>query len=368
MNAKNKIYSLFALLFIVALACNAPAGGAEPTSPPDVIEPSPIPQQTVEPTQEMASSEAQPVVSHLQTPFPDVSGGRLVHDTDSSGTAPEKRAPVGDSYDINRLERPFLQDMTYVPDLDIKYFTLAQDDDWYYVSIKTVGTDPNNPLGIHFGMEFDMNKDGFGDFIVLAKPPYSSEWTASNVQIFADQNKDTSGVSATKSDAPISNDGYETLIVDSAQGIGDDPDVAWVRMVNDDKVTIQFAFKKSWSGNVFMVGVLADAGLKNISQLDYVDRFTEREAGSPIRSKQFYPLQALHSVDNTCREAVGFVSTGFEPMVCPPIVQPTAAPGQAGDTPSSAGCMITPADCDANAPYFWPYPHCACSSIPYDGN
>ena len=348
MNVKNKIYSLFALLFIVALACNAPTGCAEPTSPPDVIEPSPIPQQTVEPTQEMASSEAQPVVSHLQTPFPDVSGGRLVHDTDSSGTAPEKRAPVGDSYDINRLERPFLQDMTYVPDLDIKYFTLAQDDDWYYVSIKTVGTDPNNPLGIHFGMEFDMNKDGFGDFIVLAKPPYSSEWTASNVQIFADQNMDTSGVSATKSDAPISSDGYETLIVDSAQGIGDDPDVAWVRMVNDDKVTIQFAFKKSWSGNVFMVGVLADAGLKDVSQL--------------------YPLQALHSVDNTFREAVGFVSTGFEPMVCPPIVQPTAAPGQAGDTPSSTGCMITPADCDANAPYFWPYPHCACSSIPYDGN
>lgn len=365
MNVRNKLYSLFALLFVVALACNTPMNAVEPAGQPQATEPSLV----VDEQEAESPSAALPVVSHLQTPSPTTGSGRMVYDAESSGTAGEKRAPYGDSYDVNFLERPFLQDMTYVPDLDIKFFSLNQDDDWYYVSIKTVGFDPNNSLGINFAVEMDMNKDGFGDFIILAQPPYASDWTASNVQVFADQNRNTSGISATKSDAPVSADGYETLIFDAAQGIGDDPDVAWIRMVNDENATVQFAFKKSWAGSVFMLGVLADAGLKDVSQLDYVDRFSEMDAGSPVRSKKYYPLQALHSVDNTCREAFGFSPTGYEPMICPKNLPPASSGGggssSAPTQPSSAGCMITPADCDADAPFYYGYPHCACSSTPY---
>ena len=39
----------------------------------------------------------------------------------------------------------------------------------------------------------------------------------------------------------------------------------------------------------FMYGALADAGLKDVPKLDYVDRFTEAEAGSPVKDKQYYP-------------------------------------------------------------------------------
>ena len=67
-----------------------------------------------------------------------------------------------------------------------------------------------------------------------------------------------------------------------------------------------------------MCGVIADAGLKNIADLDYVDRFTESEAGSPQREDKYYPLKALYAVDNTCRQAYGFTGTGQEPQRCAP--------------------------------------------------
>jgi len=59
--------------------------------------------------------------------------------------------------------------------------------------------------------------------------------------------------------------------------------------------------------------------------LDYVDRFTVEEAGSPERSEKEYPLKALHSVDNACREAYGFKPNGEEPGLCPR-PEPTSGP------------------------------------------
>jgi hypothetical protein len=365
MKARNKIYGLFAILFVVALACNAPAGSPQSTEP--VVEAA-----TEAPVAESAPSSeteepADVEVVHMQLPSVDVASGKVVYDAESSGTASDKRAPYGDSYDVNLLERPFLQDMTYVPDLDISSFSLAKDETWFYVSVKLIGFDPNNSPGINYAVELDADKDGFGDFIIWAQPPYTMEWTASNVQVFADKNRNTSGLSSTKSDAPISTDGYETLIFDGSQGIGDDPDLAWIRMVNSADVTLQFAFKRSLAGDVFMFGVLADAGIKDVTKLDYVDRFTEEQAGSSVRDRAAYPLDELFSVDNTCRQAQGFEPTGYEPMGCPVNIPPTAKPNQSQQPtqPSGEGCMIQPSECTADAPHYWPAPHCACSSQPY---
>ena len=358
MTGKNKIYSLLAILFITALACNVPTA-VQPTEQP-MLQPS----ATAVPG---PATEVITTVEHVQTPSVNAADGKIIFDVESSGTGPEKRAPYGDSYNINLLERPFLQDMTYVSDLDIKSFNFSQDDVWHYVSIKLIGVDPNNALGINYAVELDTDKDGFGNFIIWAQSPYTNEWTTENIQVFADQNHNTGGISATKSDAPYSADGYETLIFDGAQGIGDDPDLAWVRMVSEENATIQFAFKRSWAGNVFMVGVLADAGLKDVTKLDYVDRFTEPEAGSSVRDKKYYPLQALYSVDNTCREAFGFAATGYEPMSCVKSAPPVSGPGQSDDNPSQpSGCQPPPGGCAPDAPNWWPAPHCACSITPYN--
>jgi hypothetical protein len=323
------LFSASAFL-VVVLACSLPGMNAAPpsaateivyvTATSEVSAPAteaPPPTETVTPV---------PVVNHVVFPASSVAAGSVIYDVNSSGTGPEKRAPYGDSYDINRLERPFLQDMTYIPDLDIDTFNLSEDSAWYYISINLAGSNPNNEMGINYGVEFDTNADGFGDILILARPPYKTDWTNDNIQVLTDKNHDTSGISAEKSDAPISTNGYETLAFNGGLGAGDDPDLAWVRMGTAGP-DLQFAFKKALTGSSFMYGVLADAGLKDTGKLDYVDRFTEEQAGSPVRDKKYYPLKDLFAVDNTCRAAFGFAPTGFEPMLCPPNEPP---PGETG--------------------------------------
>jgi hypothetical protein len=342
---KNKSAALFLVFLSVALACNLPGNVPAATEPEPVTIPtdtpsSALPQETFTP-----SPTSTIAVVHTMTPSNPSTQGSPIFDVESSGTAPEKRAPYGDSYDINRLERPFLGDMTYVPDLDILTYSVGQDADWFYVSIKLIGSDPNNSLGIHYGVEIDTNHDGFGDFVIWASPPYSSNWDTANVKIFADKNHDTGGLSSEKSDAPITTDGYETLIFNG--GAGDaDPDMAWARINAGSDATVQFAFKKSWSGTVFMLGVLADAGLKDAGKLDYVDRFTEEEAGSPVKDKKYYPLGSLFAVDNTCQEAFGFKPTGYEVRLCPK-EPPPASPKTPKAGCTNPGAYTDQASCEA---------------------
>jgi hypothetical protein len=70
----------------------------------------------------------------------------------ASRTAPEKRAPC-EILTTSIAWRPFLQDMTYVQDLDIFSYTVAGDTDWWYVSIELIGTNPNNQMNIIYGVE-----------------------------------------------------------------------------------------------------------------------------------------------------------------------------------------------------------------------
>lgn len=352
----KRIFAFMFVIFII-LACAIP-GAATPT-------PVVVPTDTlIPPTMEIPPTAVQHVDVPASAPemqaYPDVI---------SKDTAPEKRAPYGDSYDLNRLERPFTQDMTYIPDMDISAFSISEDGIWYVVSIGTVGTDPNNPANIDFSVELDTNRDGFGDYLITAEHPYSTEWTAENVRIFGDTNRDTAGVDPLKSDAPFTGNGFDTLLYSAKDGTGGDIDIAWVRTNINEYIMIQIAFKKSFAGDAFFYGVMADAGLKDFARLDYVDSFSEEQAGSPVRNSQYYPLKELYAVDNTCYQAVGFTPTGYEPKVCPVIVQPQIA--QPGDPAPGAtpGFIFIPVDfCTligrpnpGNCPYGWAgYPNCVC--------
>jgi hypothetical protein len=336
------------ILIITILACNMPGGTTEIVQPPPAAEPStPAPEQLV------AAETPTIAVQHAMIPG-EALPGKIVYDVESEGTAPERRAPYGDSYNINRLERPFLQDMTYVPDLDIVTYVVGQDGDWWYVTIQLIGSDPNNAMGIHYAVELDLDSDGFGDYIIWAQPPYTTTWDTLPVKIYQDKNHNTSGISSVKSDAPIETDGYESLIFDGAVN-QENPDAAFVRYATGIDAAVQFAFKKSWSGSVFMLGVLADAGLKDVQKLDYVDRFKEEEAGSPVKDKVYYPLKALFAVDNACREAFGFSATGFEPQLCPR-EEPTPKPRST----EPSGCQPPPEGCGSNS-FWYAEPFCLCS-------
>ena len=330
MKINNPIIMFGSIFMLVVLACNLPGVAVNPVDTPvpvaitdtpvvsasatqaDVPTATAIPSPTVElPTPTI-------FVAHSLIPSTFIKAGDLIHDVVSVDTAAENRAPYGDSYNINLFERPFMQDMSYVPDLDIVSYNLSYDEKFYYVSIELVGTDPNNEIGIQYAVELDLDADGFGDYIVVARPPYNVDWATDNVQVVQDTNHDTGGLSAEKSDAPLPGDGYDTVIFDGGRGQDDDPDLAWVRVNAGRYATVQFAFKRALAETRFMYGVIADAGLKNIADLDYVDRITEIEAGSPEKNEQYYPLKALYGVDNVCREAQGFTGTGQEPQRCLP--------------------------------------------------
>ncbi len=330
MKTKRPTFTLSLILTLTLLACNlpsitvnlensptpgvvtetpsAPASSTPTTAPTETAIPSPtieLPTPTIE-------------VRHSLIPSTNIRPGDLVHDVVSVDTAAENRAPYGDSYNINLFERPFLQDMTYVPDLDIVSYNLAYDEKFYYVSMELVGANPNNEIGIQYAVELDLDGDGYGDYVIVARPPYDVNWSTDNVQVVKDTNRDTGGLSPEKSDAPLPGDGYDTVIFDGGRGESDDHDLAWVRINAGRYATVQFAFKLALAENKFMYGVLADAGPKSIADLDYVDRFTEEQAGSPVRGDKFYPLKALFGVDNVCREVHGFTGTGQEPQRCLP--------------------------------------------------
>ncbi len=306
-------------------------------------------------------------VQHSLFPAASFTEGRPIFDVESKDTGAEKRAPYGDSYAFNIFERPFLQDMTYIPDLDISSFNIRRSDDWYYLSFDIIGTDPNNPLGILYGVELDQDLDGFGDFMIIAEPPFAEEWSTSGVTVYADANHDSAGDSPNKSDAPFTSDGFETLLYDGAQPNNPDPDLAWARYYGEH--SIQFAFKSSWAGEAFMYTVITDAGLKDVTKMDYNDRFSMDEAGSPVRSSEHYPLLSLYAVDNTCRGAVGFNPRGYEPRLCSVLAPPTLTPKPTlitiTPTADSLTCQPPPEGCPADAPNWWPAPHCACSTTPY---
>lgn len=346
----KKMTFIFVVFILMTQACNLSNPSVSVTEPVSSTE-----APTIIPVVETPAIQHQliPVSDTNVRPYPDVT---------SADTAPEKRAPYGDSFAFNRLERPFLQDMTYIPDLDVSSLAISEDADWYYISIGVVGKNPNNSMGINFGVEIDKSLDGFGDYLLLAQPPYSEEWTANNVQIFEDTNRDTAGTSATKSDAPFSGNGFDTLIHDVPQNIGDDIDLVWVRINANEYATVQFAIKKTWAGSTFMFGVMADAGLKDISKLDYVDFMSEKDAGSPVRSNSYYPLKGLYAFDNTCLQAIGFTPTGFEPKICPEIVQPVIVEGPVPNTPAVDYCTSIGSPNPGNCPWGWSdAPYCTCT-------
>jgi hypothetical protein len=357
MKKREILYLYIAFAMVLGVACKPQSFASEPApqASSSIITPSSSPDEATEnstPSSAPAVTEMIPITSHLMKP-PDIAPTprKMVDDVESSGTGPEGRAPYGDSYKLNRFERPFLKDMTYVADIDIHKFGLSEDEDWYYISIQLLGNDPNNTLGINYGAEIDLDADGFGDYVIWTHPPYTAQWDTSTVQVFKDSNRDSGGESALQSDANFEGNGYDTLVFDGGTSENADPDLAWVRMNGDLKATIQFAFKKSLTGRSFMVGAVSDAGLKDITKFDYNDYFRETDAGSPIQSKEHYPLGLVYAVDNTCWEAHEIATTGYEPKLCQPIVQPITT-----NNPQDDDDELPPMACDPQS----------CGGLPYD--
>lgn len=269
------------------------------------------PQASPEPTEE-PSPTARPTVEHQITPGSPNSITRFLTDVSSAGTGPSGSA-AGEVYENNILERPFLAEgMAYQPQLDLSRGELDVDLPWYYFSID-LGQRPSGQ-DAYYGVEFDLDSDGRGDWLVYGQAPSSSEWTTEGVRAYYDANNDVGGAQPMRHDASGGN-GYEELRFDQGYGEGD-PDAAWIRLAPSGN-QVQIAVKQALIGSdSFLWGIWSDAGPQDPALFDYHDRFTLAEAGSPLSSNSNYPLKELAAVDNSCRDAYNLVTTGQEPGLC----------------------------------------------------
>lgn len=351
---------VLSFLLLAALACNLPGFAASQPTQDTVLlyvtqtlaaspaRETPIPTAGIPADTVIPIATLTPGIVHTFFPAEIQTSGALHYDVDSRGTAPQHRAPYGDSYKLNRFERPFTQTvMDYLPDVDILTFRIAADQTWYYVFMDLAGPNAAGGLTADYGLELDFDRDGHGDYLIWVKPPFASTWKTDGVTVFMDTNNDTGGLSPERSDAPFTGNGYDQILIESGRN-GLDPDLAWFRIDPRSSTSVQFAFKKSLVGSSFMWGVWADLGLRDSSRFSYNDYFTEEQAGSPETSETtYYPIKAIYAVDNTCREAYGFKATGYEPLLCPVEPVPTQRPGSPPLTCTNPSQYYNQGSCEA---------------------
>jgi hypothetical protein len=238
---------------------------------------------------------------------------KILEDTNSSLKASENRAVTGDNFLGGIYERPFTsRAMIYQPDVDILTASIANDAKFFYFRIKLDGLDPKTKnLTADYAIEFDLNKDGRGDYLVWVKSP-SKDWSSSGVSVYTDPDGDVGGIVPISAEAGFKGDGYEKIMEATASN------TSFARISPEDATVVEIAVSRTLLGDPkeFLWSAWADAGLRNPQKFDYNDIFGPTEAGSPIKGNADYPLKALFSVDNTCRAPYGFSSSTVIPGMC----------------------------------------------------
>lgn len=260
----------------------------------------------------------------IPPPDPPTYTDSQVTDETSDATASEARAPGGDDFNRNLYERPFNANTMgiYYPDIDIQSATLTHTSDWIYVTIRVVGQRLDSDFLGSYAVEFDLNGDGRGDTLVNAFVP-GSQWSTTGVRVWKDANRDVGNGVPVESDPPQTGNGYETLVFD--QGNGQAADLAWARLLPQESNILQFAVPQTRDIQIairpsviendayYLWNVWASRDLLKPSWFDYNDHFTFKQAGSPLKDlTEYYPIQSLYALDNTCRQSVGFELSGYE--------------------------------------------------------
>ena len=257
----------------------------------------------------------EPAIVHITYPSFVEGSNTFVTDFSSLDYAPEK-STVGDYYQMNRMERPFTtEDMDYLGDLDITRVDLKYSPPWFYATFFLAG-DLRESGNVKYGLEFDIDSDGRGDFLVWAALPPGPDWTTDGVSVLEDRDNDIGGLYPLQMEDPNpAINGYEMEIFNA--GLGDDPDLAWIRRDPEVNNQIQIAFKESFTGSEgFLWSAWADEGLINPGMFDYNDQISFTDAGSPNDESPDYPLKAVEKVDSTCRSWYGMTPVGDEPGLC----------------------------------------------------
>jgi hypothetical protein len=316
------------LLAVAALACNASNLTASEPTPSLEATGTAVPSATNPPaTMAVVTPEVAPSIPVVHTLFPGEPPlpARYMTDRSSAVLAGEHRS-IADDFNNGLFERPFTsQVMDYKGYLDLNRSEIAADGLWLYVRLFLEGQ-PSALEPASYGVEIDLDLDGRGDWLVVGAAPLSTTWTTDGVRAYQDTDNDVGAQVPVRSDPPAgAGNGYDSLVFD--QGIGPDPDAAWIRLSPSNPNQVQIAFKPGLIGGdiEFLWWGWAFADPQPAWQ-DYQDHFTLQQAGSPLSESAQYPIKDLALIDSTCRWGFDFNPTGNAPGVCPVPPTPTLTP------------------------------------------
>jgi hypothetical protein len=321
------------LIAIVCTSCNYPSAANVATQPPPTLQPTQAP--TVLPT---VPPTLQPTaIPHVMIPFNAIGKEQTIHDQVTKSYASQNRAYGGDEYPVGRFERPFDQAMKYQGYLDIVKSTMVRNDpNFIYIAIQVaepVSSAQGNPA--YFGLEMDLNLDGRSMYMIRGQTPQSEDWSVEGVDAW----KSTAAeqpLTLASAGIPVTGAlGFDVNLLKS--GVGDDIDLAWIRLRPGAGDTVEIAFKNTIIGGEkgkFIWRPFTDGAPFSEREYDLQVFYSLEQAGSPYKDENFYPLKAVYAVDNTCRVASGFEATGREPGICP-ITSPDTpdSPDQPHDIP-----------------------------------
>ena len=299
-------------LLLLTIACSFSVDLGNPTAVPNVTPV--VLNQVVTPTQQQTEGEVQPLlpqIVHTITPAEPGGAEQSKDDIDSSKTADEKYA-LGDSFRLGNFERPFTDTLLeYKPETDLLLIELTSDENFYYFTFSLIDKDAS--LGYpsaYYGIEFDTDYDGRGDFLLWAPGDGTTEWNTDGVMFLRDSNEDVGGTNPVVPDGHKGN-GYDQVLF--ARDIQDDPDTAWKRLDPHSSSVIQLAVKVSLiDNNRFYWKAWSDKSIMDPTRFDYNDWYSEKQAGSPNKNSEYYPLAMLNQMDSTCWAAYNLQPTGTE--------------------------------------------------------
>lgn len=292
----------------------------------------------------------EPTAMAGQNDIPGTPPGKIfqtVYDQMDEKTASQKQAFGGDEFNNGKYERPFDQEMNYIPQVDLVSVLLNREDPlWIYVIFEVVKPFTDNPSVIpYFLIELDKDLDNRGDVLILTGKPVSSEWSTDSVTVLTNPDLNVGGVKPVKPDTNLSEGrGYYEEIFNN--GTGADADLVWSRMSDTKPTVVEIAFKNTLTGGAkgkFIWLPWADVGMLDWSTFEFNDHFTFAEAGYPLKEDaKNYPIKAIWGVDNTCRVASGFTPMGTMPGLCPNY-DPVAPAHQSGkECPPCPATTICP--------------------------
>jgi hypothetical protein len=275
---------------------------------------------TMNPTTSVLASSLPDGSNNTLVPTSGTGKEQIIYDQVDTSTASQKRAFGGDQFNTGKFERPFDQNMAYLPYLDIVKSTMQRDDkNFIYVTIQMaapIADSTEKPA--RYGLLLDPNLDGRSEFLVLAQKPATTDWSVTGVDVW----KSTSaGKPKTADSGPIpvtGSMGYDVNLFSS--GKGSDVDLAWVRLSPDKPDTVEIAFRNSLVGGEksrFVWRPVTDGAEYANTLYDLNVSYTLEQAGSPLGDSLFYPLKEVYAVDSTCRVASGYTASGNEPGLCP---------------------------------------------------